>query len=247
LKLNEFIESKYGLKLSHGLILNILEDIIDMSIPIVDNLNKVIVGLVKKDKEIVKLKLSHCKFLFFPKIVFRLESLESLNLNNSVFKKIPDQFDTLENLKELNIGSIGVFKFKSTSEIMGVHDGEYKIIRGIGENIPYSIGKLKNLKRLYIYGLSLKSFPEQYINLQSLEELDLSSNKLKSLPNEFINLKNLNELYLDYNFFEEIPEPIFYLKKLEILDLSNNKIRKLSEKFPNLQNHSRTDFQTQIS
>ena len=65
------------------------------------------------------------------------------------------------------------------------------------KDLPKELGKLKQLKVIYLRKNSLTKVPEAIGNITSLKVLDLSFNKLKSLPIGIIALKNnLEELIL---------------------------------------------------
>lgn len=81
-----------------------------------------------------------------------------------------------------------------------------------GENLkslPSQIGKMKNLKILYLTDHSFTSLPKEIGQLKKLEELSLAGCKLKILPDELFTLNNLRELLLyDNNFSNK------YIKKI---------------------------------
>ncbi|KAF5812018.1 putative protein kinase RLK-Pelle-LRR-XII-1 family [Helianthus annuus] len=94
--------------------------------------------------------------------------------------------------------------------------------------IPESIGKLRNMERLYL-GLNAFSgiIPPSIGNLSFLTELDLGANRLEgTIPSNLSSYKKL--LYLDLNgnnLKGSIPKDIFQLTSLSILlDLSQNNL-----------------------
>jgi len=79
--------------------------------------------------------------------------------------------------------------------------------------LPDEITELKNLKRLILMGLNIKTLPKNFDKLENLEYLDLSMNKL-TVANELQKLnglKNLKSLILFGNRVE--PSVIADLKK----------------------------------
>ncbi len=66
-------------------------------------------------------------------------------------------------------------------------------------SVPVAIGKLKNLKTLYLTDQNLSTLPKEIAQLTKLEELSLAGNQFKTLPScvyELVKLKKLKELIL---------------------------------------------------
>ena len=96
-------------------------------------------------------------------------------------------------------------------------------------SLPRSIGKLKNLKVLRLYGAieadeqgKAKSLPDSISNLTQLEVLDLGRNGLEAVPPQISALTNLKTLRLEYNNLSSIPEFIGDFKNLKELSLDSN-------------------------
>ncbi len=163
-----------------------------------------------------------------------LSQLKRLSLYAPRKKSLPDNFEILESLEGLYISS------DLTS-------------------LPPSIGSLKKLRSLDLYGNSLSELPASMANLEQLDSLRLSKNKfnelpqavlemknllylslfmnnVSSLPNEVIDLKRLQTLDLDGNGFTELPEVVTELKTLTNLYLSGNELTRLPESIGNLEN-----------
>lgn len=92
------------------------------------------------------------------------------------------------------------------------------------DEIPDSLEKLKQLRRLELWGNSLESLPDWFGNFTQLQELNLSSNRLTRLPDSFGNLVSLRRLVLTNNPLTTLPETIGRLSQLEILKLANCKL-----------------------
>jgi Leucine-rich repeat (LRR) protein len=114
------------------------------------------------------------------------------------------------------------------------------------DSIPSDIGRLKNVKRLYITADSIgwtvypplsalpqppdstpgKQLPAEITELTSLKYLGLVHLNLKSLPNDFSKLKNLDSLDLSMNrlVISDELKKIKELKGLKFLGLMGNAI-----------------------
>jgi hypothetical protein len=135
-----------------------------------------------------------------------------------------------------------------------VEDGQEELNlsqKGLTE-LPQEIGKLKNLKRLYLNHNQIRDFSDAIAELKNLTYLNLNNNKISEIPNviaelknlTYLNLsnnqiseisniiaelKNLTKLFLTYNQISEIPDAIAELKNLTELDLSHNQISEIPE------------------
>jgi Leucine-rich repeat (LRR) protein len=168
-------------------------------------------------------------------------------------KHLPTRLGTLTNLEALEIsclenledlpGEIG--KLRKLKELI-IDNGN-----GCRMNVtlPNSIGELKDLKVLRLYGaldpredsfgepvrrVRMKRLPESIARLQQLEELDLGRNGLKSVPAQIASLRKLKKLGLDYNDLRELPSVIGNLKNLEELALRSNGGVRLPRSLSNL-------------
>jgi Leucine-rich repeat (LRR) protein len=92
------------------------------------------------------------------------------------------------------------------------------------KSLPPEIGKMKNLKVLYLFRVGLDSIPKEIGELENLEVLVLSANKLTSLPPEIGKLKKLKRLSVQHNRLTSLPPEIGNLENLEELRLHNNRL-----------------------
>ncbi|MFW9969075.1 MAG: leucine-rich repeat domain-containing protein [Candidatus Odinarchaeota archaeon] len=102
------------------------------------------------------------------------------------------------------------------------------------DTIPKAIGKLNNLKYLYLANNTLKFLPDSVADLENLESLYLYYNQLEEFPESFKKLKNLRYLDLSDNKLKGIPLFIKHLNFLEVLNLSNNQLEFIPDSFKNL-------------
>ncbi|WP_448570208.1 COR domain-containing protein [Trichothermofontia sp.] len=87
--------------------------------------------------------------------------------------------------------------------------------------LPESIGKLTQLKKLNLSGNQLSILPESIGCLSNLEILSLNQNPLSELPTSIGQLNNLIELELWQNKLRKLPESIGNLANLCTLHLSH--------------------------
>jgi len=136
-----------------------------------------------------------------PQELWSLTSLRSLNLGLNKIIEVSSKISNLQELEELSVGSIGP---------------------GYLTQFPPGILKLKNLKRLYLFG-KIAVIPPEIGDLSNLEELSLQGNDIKSIPPEIGKLKNLKKLYLHENPIESpLPDTFWELTNLEYLYLPRN-------------------------
>jgi small GTP-binding protein len=112
--------------------------------------------------------------------------------------------------------------------------------------LPPSIGKLKNLKKLILgkwdskrqrwFGNKLTSLPLEIGELTNLQSLNLSNNSLSEIPVSITRLTNLQSLNLSNNSLSEIPDSITRLTNLQSLDLSNNSLSEIPDSITRLTN-----------
>ena len=102
--------------------------------------------------------------------------------------------------------------------------------------LPENIGKLSNLKSLYMCTTLLTTLPNSIGDLSSLESLNVSYSKLDSLPDSIVNLKNLQYLEVYSNYLSSLPENIGDLSNLEYLDITENKLDSLPDSIVNIKN-----------
>ncbi|KAL3666027.1 hypothetical protein V7S43_008820 [Phytophthora oleae] len=96
---------------------------------------------------------------------------------------------------------------------------------------PFSIGKLKRLKRLEAENNKLLALPDVLQGLTALETLKLGMNGLSALPPSFSKLLNLTEADMKLNRLEQLPDALGDLQQLRVLDVSANALQKLPRSF----------------
>ncbi|QTE23025.1 leucine-rich repeat domain-containing protein [Polaribacter cellanae] len=167
---------------------------------------------ISKIKNLKELKLSNNKLNSLPKEIGLLKNLESFYSSNNKFsKKLPIEFYSLTNLKNIEIQGSDL------------------------EVVNNNINKLQNIETLKLYFNQIKTLPKSFINLSKLKRVYLEHNKLKKLPKDLGKL-NISYLSLNNNLIEKLPKSIIYLKNLDSLNLEENYILQLPKRIGKLKN-----------
>lgn len=179
------------------------------------------------------------KALLSPEKVTRL----SITGHDREIKHLPSRIIELTNLKELEISCLE--ELEDLPKEIGNLSMLEKLIIDNGNGcimnitIPASIGNLKNLKVLRLWGAidpfvlerdhpsdvsltKIKKLPKSIARLENIEELNLGRNHLKVVPPEVAALHKLKRLVLDYDDIHEIPSFIGELKSLQELSVQSN-------------------------
>ena len=104
------------------------------------------------------------------------------------------------------------------------------------DQLPPEIGKLTNLKELYLSQNQLADLPVEIRQLENLRSLGLSRNRFRKLPAVLWELATLEELYLDDNELARLPPGIGALAKLRRLQAGGNQIEEIPPELGRLVN-----------
>lgn len=179
-------------------------------------------------KEII---LTGNNFTEFPDEVLNMPYLEELLIGHNPVSKLPDNLESLKNLKRLSINATQIKEFPSdlsvleNLETIGLDHNEFK-------KVPESILTLPNLKRLKLNNNDLTDLKFIDRRLEGLESIYLYSNQIKQIDCEIENLVNLKELLIFDNEIDSIPDCIGSLTNLEKLEIWSNPIKYVT---PNIQ------------
>jgi Leucine-rich repeat (LRR) protein/gamma-glutamylcyclotransferase (GGCT)/AIG2-like uncharacterized protein YtfP len=149
---------------------------------------------------------------------FSLEEIEQFtNLRELEIwsDEIPDSLFNLKKLERLAIGN------RVVSENIGKLQTLIDLELGYVETVSAEIGKLVNLKYLYLWGFEKSSFqeiPKEIGKLKNLEVLSLDGS-FKEFPKEIGKLRNLEELEISGNLKRVEIEKLSKLRKLEIVEV----------------------------
>jgi Leucine-rich repeat (LRR) protein len=144
-----------------------------------------------------------------PHVIFELENLQILDLNDTKLNSIPNDH-TLLNLNELYLSNNSFF------------------------NIPESICTMEQLKILDMSYNRLENIPDYFLQIKRLETLILSYNNLTNLPNIITRLSTLTKLIVNHNQINTIEDGISQSQSLLILDLSYNNLKQIPNDLCNL-------------
>jgi len=155
------------------------------------------------------------KLTVIPKFAFSSDSLRFVNLSGNQIKRI--KIPRNNTVVSLKIESAGL------------------------QRIPFSLRKMKNLKRIYF---SNKDFASAYQNkntikripcflkkMDSLTEINLNYNKIKLNKAAIRRIKNTKVILLAGNELETLPENIDQLAAVRRLNLSKNQLSALPASF----------------
>lgn len=181
-------------------------------------------------KEII---LTGNNFIEFPAEVLNMPQLEELLIGHNPVSKLPDNLESLKNLKRLSINATQIKEFPSdlsaleSLETIGLDHNEFK-------KVPEPILTIPNLKRLGLNNNKLTDLKFIDERLEGLESIYLYSNELKQIDCEIENLKSLKELLIFGNEIDSIPDCIASLTNLEKLEIWSNPIKYVSPEIQKL-------------
>lgn len=179
--------------------------------------------LPKNFGELVNLKtlyLDNNKLSSLPKNFENLVNLKTLFLNNNFFIRLPVSLEKLINLEKLTIHNNGMtslnFNFEKLTKLNVLYIGSTMHPRKNFNrltHLPESIGTLKNLMVLHLFGTGINKLPKNIGNLVNLLELDLRGCTITNLPDSFENLINLKRIFLDKSHKKILKRDIKRIKR----------------------------------
>lgn len=158
-------------------------------------------------------------------------------------------FRNKDNLDE--VLKVTSFEARSSKRDLEYIPEEFEVLKNIHKiyiyyvglkSLPQSIGKLKDLFNLTCVYNKLSELPKSILQCRHLQYLDLHINSIKKLPEELGNLKELHSLDVSANLIERLPLTLFKLKELEYLNISDNPISELPEGLRNCSNLRELDI-----
>ena len=185
--------------------------------------------------QVTKIILTGNNFTEFPSEVLNMPQLEELLIGHNPISKLPDNLESLKNLKSLSINSTQIKEFPSdlsaleSLETIGLDHNEFK-------KVPDPILTLPSLTRLRLNNNKLTDLKFIDERLEGLESIYLYSNDLKQIDCEIENLKSLKELLIFGNQIDSIPDCIGSLTNLEKLEIWSNPIKYVSPELQKLTN-----------
>lgn len=198
----------------------------------------------------------------FPYPVFRISTLKTLGLYETVLDSFPESIENLQNLTELYLRDLNSFNWSDGLEKLSQLGQLEDLTIGFERygNIPKEISLLTRVRKLTLIGsrnsgeimqqvcklsdlthLTFDYYADTVLtsdigNLDKLQLLELGKSKLQILPKEIGQLKELKKMSLSTNWGQaiEIPSEIGNLQQLEEIDWSWCRIKKLPESIGNL-------------
>ncbi len=165
-----------------------------------------------KNSVIESLNLSENNFRRMPRSIKRLKQLTSLTISDNNIKRIPRFLKKMDNLTSLEINFNRIKLTKA------------------------DIRRLKNIEVLVMAGNNITKLPDNINELKNIKKLNFSKNKLSSVPAAFALLDSLEIIIFYQNQFNHIPHEIMSISSLRIIDFYYNKVSEIPEEFGILQN-----------
>ena len=142
--------------------------------------------------------------------------------------------NNLDYFSPLEIGSQTWNEGRLTSLSITYIQNEYQGKNSIINYLPDEIGKLTELRTLYLQNHDIYNLPDELTQLNNLVSLTLANNKLSHIPTAIGDLKKLIYLDLGFNQLASIPESIGELENLEYLYIFNNQLMDIPNSICNL-------------
>uniref|UniRef100_A0A8D3AB70 Leucine rich repeat containing 8 VRAC subunit Aa n=1 Tax=Scophthalmus maximus TaxID=52904 RepID=A0A8D3AB70_SCOMX len=171
---------------------------------VINNLTKMV--------NLTELEFVHCDLQRIPHSIFSLYNLQEIDLKDNNLKTIEEviSFQHLHRLACLKLW--------------------YNHIK----YIPYKIGVLADLERLYLNRNKIMDIPSELFFCRKLRFLDLSHNNLTSIHADIGFLQNLQYFAVTANHIVTLPPELFQCKKLHTLNLGSNCLQTLPSRFGEL-------------
>lgn len=143
------------------------------------------------------LSLEYNQLFYLPTAFFQQKKLRYLNLAFNPLEELPDLWQELNHLEELNLSN---------------YKGAF----------PASLWRCTSLKKLYLNKTAVRTFPIAATQLSRLEEFSFNGHQLEDLPEPFPHFPVLRKLDLQNNGLTRLSSDLSYLTGLETLNLKRN-------------------------
>uniref|UniRef100_A0A3B4ARK6 Leucine-rich repeat-containing protein 7 n=1 Tax=Periophthalmus magnuspinnatus TaxID=409849 RepID=A0A3B4ARK6_9GOBI len=164
----------------------------------------------------------------FPDNIKCCKGLSVVEASVNPITKLPEGFTQLLNLTQLFLNDAFLEYLPANFVLEQIHNlKELWMDNNSLQNIPGSIGKLRQLRYLDLAKNRIESLDSDISGCETLEDLLLSSNMLQQLPDSIGMLKKLTTLKVDDNQLTSLPNSIGSLSLLEELDCSCNELESL--------------------
>jgi Leucine-rich repeat (LRR) protein len=204
--------------------ISLLKNLQDLNMDGFGNISEA-VGYLSSMTNLTDLTLPYYQATSLPSSIGALVNLKVLKMEYCHLQTLPFTFSQLTSLEELYIT-----KYRSESFILPDEIGRLVNLKIIDFTrckimcFPSIIRNLKQLQRIDLFGNSLTTIPDEFLEFKLLESLDLAGNQITSIPTSINQLNNLTELSLWKNKIKIVPAGIWNLNALEVLLLNENNI-----------------------
>lgn len=177
------------------------------------------------------ININSCSVKHIPSDITKLKELKALNITWTDFNKFPRILFELPNLISLDIA------FRDTTIVVDTLCYNFQRLKNIEllsliscglTNLPLPLTQMRQLKYLGLGVNKIREITSPIGNLDSLIEVDFSQNKLTDLPKDFYKLKNLEVADFSNNDISILPSNIVELNLVREINLMNNPNFKLS-------------------
>jgi Leucine-rich repeat (LRR) protein len=161
----------------------------------------------------VHLNLAENRLAQVPEVVFKLASLQSLDLSFNRVSGLLRGLTKLTALRSLHLVGTGALELPEDLRGLEALDEVYLSCQGL---LPSGLSTAPNLRSLKLFG------PVEFgvlMGFSRLELLDASYTELAELPASIGALASLERLYLHGNVFSHVPDSIARLHHLKSLTL----------------------------
>ena len=187
-----------------------------------------------KNSVIESLNLSENNFRRIPRSIKKLIHLNSLTISDNNIKRIPRFLKKMDNLTslEINFNKIKLNK----ADIRRLKNIEVLVMAGNNiTKLPDNINELKNVKKINFSKNILNDVPPAFALLDSLEIIIFYQNQFNHIPNEILTITNLRIIDFYYNKISKIPDEFGNLQNLTMIFLAYNNIEVLPDTLKSLQ------------
>ncbi|PSR05100.1 MAG: hypothetical protein BRD50_01875 [Bacteroidetes bacterium SW_11_45_7] len=194
-------------------------------------------GLSKLDH----LALEDSDYKYLPANIDTLANLQTLSLRSNKLRRLPDSIVLLDNIEELDLHANNYLSLvlPGTMEQLSALPKLRTLDMGFSqiESIPSTISSLTNLQTLDLSGNLLKNLPPSLSELKELRTLNISRNINLPMDSTFrflADLPKLKKLKVRSCELTELPQNVGQLQQLQHLDLKGNILKSLPSSIGNL-------------
>jgi len=176
-------------------------------------------------RNLMYLKSSGNSLKKLPESIGLTPTLKTLVLHHVKMDSMPDSFNKLESLMELEIQVNNADTFKLKNSLNGLYNLKSLMLYKTNlPEFPVGLNKSPKLKKVLMVDCGLTQIDSSFALSKGIQTLILDKNKFQEFPTELIQIETLKELSLRNNQITHLPEKVAFIRGLEILDLTGNNI-----------------------